>query len=160
MILVTLGSSNFQFDRLLKILDNLCKKNVICSDDLIVQIGKSSYKPQNYKILDLLNRDEYEKYVHKCDIMICHAGTGSVVPALKMGKKIIVFPRLSKYGEHIDDHQLDLCKIFTEQKYVLCAKNEKELEECIKKIDKFHPKKFISNSENFTNNLIEYLEKM
>lgn len=92
-----------------------------------------------------------EELQSKADLIICHAGTGTVTGALKKGKKVIVFPRLKEYGEHESDHQLDLAREFAEEGYVLCAMNEEELEQAIKQIESFTPKPFVSNRENFCN---------
>ena len=90
-----------------------------------------------------------KKYQADADLIICHAGTGTVIGALKMGKKVIVFPRLAKFGEHESDHQLDLAREFTEEGYVLCAMDEAELEDALRRVGDFEPKKFVSNQENF-----------
>lgn len=160
MILVCVGASEYKFDRLLKIIDELCDEKVIKGNEIIAQIGNTKYKPQNYSNFNLIGRKEFQMYVDQADLIITHAGTGCVVPSLKKGKKVIIFPRLEEYHEHLDNHQLDLCEAFSSAGYVLCAKNKKELEKCIKEYKEFKPKKFISNSEKFNNLIIEYIEKM
>lgn len=158
LILVSVGASEFSFDRLLKILDELCEEEIIKSEDLIAQIGDSKYIPKNYKYFNLISREDYQEYVDKADYIITHAGTGCVVPALKQGKKVIVFPRLQKFGEHIDNHQLDLCNVFCSNGYTLCANNKNELIECIKELNDFEPKRFKSNKDKFNSLLIDYIE--
>lgn len=149
MILVTVGSSNILFDRLFKIIDSLCDRGVLCGEDIIAQTGKIGYEIRNYRHFDFVANDEMKKYQADADLIICHAGTGTVIGALKMGKKVIVFPRLAKFGEHESDHQLDLAREFTEEGYVLCAMDEAELEDALRRVGDFEPKKFVSNQENF-----------
>lgn len=158
MILVCIGASEFDFSRLLQIIDNLCDKNIIKKEDIIAQIGTSNYIPKNYKYFDLIPRDEFQNYLDKCDFLISHAGTGSVVPAIKKGKKVIVFPRLSKYNEHIDDHQLELADTFTNAGYTLCAQTEEELINCIKSIHSFNPKIFISSNNKINKLIVDFIE--
>ena len=54
----------------------------------------------------------------KADIVITHDGTGAIIGAVKMGKKVIAVPRLAKYGEHVDDHQLQLIDQFKNQNLI------------------------------------------
>lgn len=140
MILVTVGGAKeFQFERLLRIIDELVSEGLIKGSDIIAQIGFNSYKPKNYKSFDFISKDEFKNIVAQCDYIISHAGVGTVVDALKNQKKIILFPRLGKYKEHVDDHQLDFCNLCEEKGYCLVAKNKDELKDCIKKICFFIP---------------------
>ena len=151
MILVTVGSSNFKFDRLFLVLDHLCEKGKIDGDQIIAQTGNIDGTIKHYRHFDFISNEEMQKLQQEADLIVCHAGTGTVIGALKKGKKVIVFPRLGEYHEHESDHQLDLAREFTEQGYVLCAMNEEELEQAIGQIDSFTPKPFVSNRENFCN---------
>lgn len=149
MVLVTVGSSNIQFDRLFKILDSLCEKGVLHGEDVIAQTGKLNYEISHYKHFPFISNEEMDRMQQSADFIICHAGTGTVTGAIKKGKKTIVFPRLKKYGEHESDHQLDLASQFAQEGYVLCAFDEEQLAEAVIGIDRFTPKKFISNTQNF-----------
>ncbi len=149
--LVTAGSSGFHFGRLFKITDALCERGVLNPDDVTAQTGRIDYSVQHCRHFDYASSDKMEELQSKADLIICHAGTGTVTGALKKGKKVIVFPRLKEYGEHESDHQLDLAREFAEEGYVLCAMNEEELEQAIKQIESFTPKPFVSNRENFCN---------
>ena len=112
MILISVGASEYKFDRFLKIIDELCEEKVMNGDEIIAQKGNTDYITQNYKSFSLIGREEFQKYMEDADIIITHAGTGCVVPPLKLGKKIIIFPRLEEYREHLDNHQLELCDVF------------------------------------------------
>lgn len=107
MIFVTLGSQKFQFNRLLKAVDELDTE-----EEIFAQIGYSDYKPQHYKYKEFLDREEFAAWEEKTDIVITHGGTGAIIGAVKKGKKVIAVPRLAKYGEHVDDHQTQLIKQF------------------------------------------------
>lgn len=111
MIFITLGSQKFQFNRLLKAIDEMIGKNEIF-DEVFAQIGYSDYKPQNYKYKAFLDRQEFIGVIEKSSIVITHGGTGAIVGALKKNKKVIAVPRLSKYNEHVDDHQLQILREF------------------------------------------------
>lgn len=97
------GTHEQQFDRLVKALDELDT-----TEERIVQYGYSGYKPVNCVAHQFLPFEDVRKYMTEASVVITHAGTGSVMFALSLGKRPIVAPRYQKYGEHVDDHQLEL----------------------------------------------------
>lgn len=148
-ILATVGCSGFPFDRLFRILDSLCEKGILSGKEIVAQTGKITYPIRHYRYFEFVDNETMRQYQSDADLVICHAGTGTVVGSLKMGKKVIVFPRLARFGEHESDHQLDLAREFTEEGYVLCAMDEAELEDALRRAVDFHPKPFVSNQQNF-----------
>ena len=159
MIFVTVGSQKFQFNRLLKEVDKLIKKNIIKEEDF-GQIGVSDYKPKNYNYKEFMTQEEFNGYIDKSDIIITHAGTGVIVNAIKKEKKVIGVPRLAKYGEHVDDHQIQLIKEFTEMNFIEECNDIEELEEKIKKIKNKNFTKYKTNNDEFLQNIKEYIEEI
>lgn len=111
MIFVTLGSQKFQFNRLLEHIDKLIDEKVIM-DEVFVQSGYSNYEMKHCEYKDFLDREEFVARMRRSDIIITHGGTGAIIGAVKAGKKVIAVPRLAKYGEHVDDHQVQLLEQF------------------------------------------------
>lgn len=105
MIFVTVGSRNYPFDRLFVKLDELFD-NGILEGELFAQIGTATYRPRNYKYKNFISQDEFLEAINKADIVVSHGASGSIMKALNAGKKVIAVTRLAKYGEHIDDHQI------------------------------------------------------
>ena len=158
-ILVTVGSMQGRsFKRLFNIIDELCNEGVIKGEDLVAQTGFDNYQSEFYKTFDLIGDEQFKKIISEVDVVISHAGTGTVTSSLKAGKKVILFPRLSKYEEHYDDHQLELCELFVDNGCALCAKDKEELRNCILHIDEFKPQKFVSNKDNFNRLVIDFIE--
>jgi len=153
-IFITLGSQKFQFNRLLKAIDELCEKNHIDSD-VFAQVGYSDYIPQNYSYKRFLNRDEFNDEMERADIVITHGGTGAIINAVKKGKKVIAVPRLARYGEHVDDHQLQLIKQFDDLNLICTCENTTEL---AKALDIVRQKKYAQYKSN-TSNIIENIEQ-
>lgn len=113
MIFVTVGSQKFQFNRLLKKIDELKEEGII-TEDVFAQTGASDYVPRNYAYENFLDRTAFAQKISECDKVITHGGTGVIIGSVKKGKKVLAVPRLAKYGEHVDDHQLQLLKQFDE----------------------------------------------
>lgn len=159
-VLVTVGSMvEKKFTRLFNIIEELCEEGIFNGDDVIAQVGFDAYEPINYKAFDMVGDEDFKKIISESDLIITHAGTGTVTTCLKMGKKVIIFPRMAKFNEHYDDHQLELAKLFTKDKYVLCAKNKEELKQCINQVDKFIQRKFISNNNKINRLIINFIER-
>ena len=107
MIFVILGTQDKKFTRLLDAIQKKIDEGKISKKEkIIVQAGCTRYKSKNMQIIDYMPLREFEDYVDKADIIICHAGVGTILTALKKGKKIIAAARLKKYGEHVNDNQL------------------------------------------------------
>lgn len=155
MILVTLGTQDKQFYRILEALECKLDKHLI-DDEVIVQAGCSAdFKSKYMKIFDLIPMDEFDDMIKNCDLLITHGGVGSIITGLKNNKKVIAAARLSKYNEHVNDHQLQIIDNFSKEGYILKLDNFDDLDKLIKESSKFKPKKFKSN----TNNMISLVDK-
>ncbi|MBU1130147.1 hypothetical protein KKE45_02385 [Patescibacteria group bacterium] len=119
MIFITLGTTNFQLDRLIKTIDSIMTKNK-SSEKLIIQNKNQKYKTK-YQNTITYHQITYQKLIHcfsKARIIITHAGASSIFQALKYGKNIpMVIPRYKKYSEHINNHQVNFAKSLFQQKY-------------------------------------------
>ena len=134
MIFVTVGSRNYPFDRLFKKLDALYEEGVL-TDSMFAQIGTSTYKPKHYEYKDFISPEEFAERVKEADIIVSHGASGSIMKALNARKKIIAVTRLEKYGEHINDHQIQNNEAFASNGYVLMADLElSDLGECFRKL--------------------------
>lgn len=158
MIFVTLGSQKFQFNRLLIELDKLLEEKKICND-IFAQIGYSDYKPKNYEFKEFLDREQFAEFMDKCDTVITHGGTGAIVGAVKRDKKVIAVPRLAKFGEHVDDHQLQIIDQFTNMNFIVGVKDTNEIYEALELLKTMKFKKYISNTENIINEIEKYINQ-
>ena len=130
MIFLCLGTQIFQMDRLLKKIDEMISKGCL-KDNVIAQIGYSEYLPINYKYKRFMDKDEFYTYQKQADLIITHGGTGAIIGASKLGKNIIAVPRLAKYGEHVDDHQLQIVRVLEEEGYIRVAYDVESLHSLI-----------------------------
>lgn len=160
MIFVTLGTQKFQFDRLLKELDNLINQGKIKKEDLVVQCPYKEYEPKNFETFKLKPQSEINKMNEDADIIIMHCGTGSIIRALKMGKKVILVPRRKEYKEHVDNHQLELAKVFEEKYGVLVVNNIDELYKCILKCNDYKPREWKENNSRLINSIQEKIDAL
>ncbi len=128
MIFVTIGTQE-PFDRFISIIDELAFKFNL---DVVAQISnKSKYECRNIKCFNFLNPIEYDYYFDLADLVISHAGMGTIISALLKNKQIIVFPREYVLGEHRSDHQIATARYFNKLNYLSVANNEFQLEALI-----------------------------
>ena len=158
MIFVCLGTKRFSFNRLLKKIDELVENKII-EDQVIAQIGHSTYEPKNYKYKRFMDLNEYDSYVNEAKLVITHGGTGAIIRALKANKQIIAVPRLAKYEEHSDNHQLQIVNHFFDEGYIYKVDDPSELEYALQKIKKNPITKKFSGSGNIIGILDEFIQE-
>jgi UDP-N-acetylglucosamine transferase subunit ALG13 len=140
----------------LKELDILVEQKKIL-DDIFAQTGYSDYSPKNYKYKKFLNRDEFKEIMGKSDKVITHGGTGAIVGAVKQGKKVIAVPRLKEYGEHVDDHQLQIVNQFKEMGFIDYVKDITEIGTTIRNVENIIFKEYTSNTKKITEEIIKFI---
>ena len=158
MIFVTIGSRSFQFNRLLKALDDAVESNEI-KDDIYAQIGSSDYKPKNYKYIEFLDHDQFNQKINECDIVITHGGTGVIINSIKRGKKVIGVPRLKQFNEVVDDHQIQLVKRFEKLNLIEPCYNLSNIAETIKQVKVSKYKQYVSNTDVIIKSIEDFIEK-
>ncbi len=158
MIYVTLGTQDKSFDRLLKQIQNEIDNGTI-TEEVIVQAGHTKFESKDMKIFDLISLDDFNKYMNECSLLITHGGVGSIVDGLKNGKKVIAVPRLKEFGEHTNDHQLQIVQNFGEKNYILPLTNMDDFHETLLKAKTFKPNKYKSNTKNFIKLIQTYIEE-
>ncbi|MDD3367979.1 MAG: glycosyltransferase [Lachnospiraceae bacterium] len=158
MIFVILGTQKFQLNRLLRLLD-ACIENKRITQEVVAQIGYSDYLPKHFAYYDFFSKADFDKMITDADIIITHSGVGSIITALGVEKKVIVFPRLSKYKEHVDDHQIEIAKAFSKKKFVMYCGEDDDLVDLIENSEDFPFEKYVSHRKKLVTVIQKYLEK-
>lgn len=159
MIFIALGTQKFQFNRLLQMIDNLFDEGKI-NEPVYAQIGNSDYRPKNFEYGLFLDKNEFENKIKNCDVLITHSGVATIIAGLKNDKKVIVVPRLSKYGEHVDDHQVQIAQSFSEQNYVLMYTENDKLDSLINEAKCHDFAKYISQRKQMVKAISDYIRSL
>ena len=116
MIFITLGTQKQSFKRLLDEIES-CK--ILDNEEIIAQVGYTKFVSEKIKTIEFLETDEFNKYIENSEFVITHGGVGSIFSAILKNKKVIAMPRLKKYNEHIDDHQIEICEKLAMMGYII-----------------------------------------
>ena len=114
MIYVTLGTMFLDFPRLVRKMDEIARDT---GEEIIIQTGMGKTIPAACNRFDFKPHEEVLAIQREARVIVCHAGVGSVLDALNVRRPFIVVPRLKKYGEHMNDHQIDLARAVETRKW-------------------------------------------
>lgn len=159
MILVLLGTQNNSFHRLLEEIEKNIKDGTI-KEKVIVQAGYTKYETEKMEIFDLISKEQLEQFQEQADLIITHGGVGSIITSIRKGKKVIAVPRMHQYGEHVNNHQIEIVQNFNEQGYIIGIEKVEELKQAILKAKEFEPKKYEINNKLMLKTIEEFIDKI
>ena len=122
MILFATGASQFPFDRLLRAIEARPD-----GERIVVQHGCSAVQPEDAECVDFLPMPELAALVREARVVVTHAGVGSILLCLTNGRSPVVVPRLKRFGETVDDHQLESARRFAEAGLVTLVEDPGDL---------------------------------
>lgn len=155
MIFVTVGMHSQGFDRLIRKMDEIAGK---IDEAVIMQIGHTRYKPKYAKYFDFVEDFQKIKELNKkARLVICHGGAGAIITALKQGTPLIAIPRLKRYREHNDDHQLELVDALAKEGKITTINDVRNLEKSIKSGHAYDRKGFNNEKTILIEKLRKYL---
>jgi UDP-N-acetylglucosamine transferase subunit ALG13 len=126
MIFITVGTQ-LNFDRLIGYVDSWVKSRGVVDVEIFAQVGDSVYQTDSFETVKFVGLSDYQLLIERCDLIVSHAGMGSILTALEWNIPLIIFPRDVSLGEHRNAHQLATCKSFSGSPGVYVAETEEEL---------------------------------
>ena len=117
MILVTVGTEKFPFNRLMEWIDNLSEQNLIQpeKEEIIIQSGSCTIIPKGVKSYSVLKKTDFLSLVEKARLIIAHCGEGTIDLLAVRDKPFILVPRSHQFQEHVDEHQVELAEQLAQQ---------------------------------------------
>ena len=155
MIFLTVGTQ-FGFDRLVRSVDEIVESGVV-KDAVFAQIGPGKYLPRYMEYVESMEKDKFDSLINSSQAMISHAGMGNISLALQNRKPLLVLPRLKRYGEVVNDHQVDTAQKYEQLGHLLVAYEESELKQKILQLKEFVPKVRIPNQEGVIERISNFL---
>jgi len=158
MIFLTVGTQ-FPFDRLVKAVDHAVERSG-CAVEIFAQIADSVYRPRCFDAVSYLQKDDFDKNMREASSIISHAGMGTITAALEDKKPLLVMPRLRKYGEVVNDHQLAIAKKFEQLGHLMVAYNEQDVPEKIKTLEQFVPTERKKSVDAVTQRISSFIQQV
>ena len=124
MIFVTVGGQ-LPFDRLIRVVDEWAGRSG--RSDLFAQVGPGGFATENMPACELISPRECRDYMNEAEVIVAHAGMGTILTALDLKKPLLVMPRLARLSEHRNDHQVATARYFAKTGHVQAAFDEDEL---------------------------------
>ena len=128
MIFVTVGTQ-LPFDRLIAAVDHWA--GLSGRADVFAQTCGGTYRPAHMMNRARITPAECREYFARADIVVAHAGMGTIISAIEAGKPLVIVPRRMDFGEHRNDHQVATCERFCNLPNVFVANTEEEIPEKI-----------------------------
>ena len=138
MIFLTVGTQ-FPFDRLLMAVDRALDENEH-TEEIFAQVGETSYRPRKFKAVAWLDKDEFDRSFHQATAIIGHAGMGTISMALESNKPLLVLPRLRKFKEVVNDHQMAIARKFEQLGHLLVAYEADDVPAKLRLLPAFEPR--------------------
>ena len=158
MILLTVGTL-FPFDRLVRAVDEAVAAGIV-KQQVFAQIGTTNYVPKNMEYVEVLDKQSFNKKVADAEYLISHAGIGSITIALEHNKPLLVMPRMKRYKEHVNDHQVGTARKYEKSGHLLVAYNIEDLPDCIHKLKNFVPRQRKANPEAVADRIRRFLNNL
>jgi UDP-N-acetylglucosamine transferase subunit ALG13 len=156
MIFVVLGTWEMPFTRPLIEIERAAKQGLI-TEPIVVQCGKTTYASPLLKLVPFFSQQELDQMYEQATVIICQAGVGSIMLGLKKHKKVIAIARLSKFDEHIDDHQLEILDVFSKSGAVLPWNGNGDLTDVLRRANDFVSAGYPFGEEKISDAILSYL---
>lgn len=127
MILLTVGTQ-LPFDRLVRAVDEIAPRLPV---PVIAQIGRGTYRPANMESRTFVDPIAFQEMFCECELVVSHAGIGTIVNAQRLLKPLILYPRLASLDEHRNDHQLSTVRALRNRKGLYVADRDEDLAELL-----------------------------
>jgi len=159
MIFVAVGTQ-LPFDRLIRSVDDWAANAP--HRKVVAQIANGTYVPKHLQWERMIGPKAFREYLEKCDLVVAHAGIGTILSALELGKPVIVLPRKAEYEEHRNDHQLATAAQFGAREMVRVAQDESHLADLLNQFENPAGSSRISSdaSPELIGNLRKFFEKV
>ena len=146
-LFVALGTQKFPFDRLVNRLNQLVSEGLYNKEDIVIQSMKFGKVLPVFTHYETIPVEQFNEFMDEAEVIITHSGVNSILTGMARKKPLVIVPRMCKYGEHVDDHQLEIAKVMEEKYHVLVARDLTDLGGYIQKAKLHEYLPYISQKE-------------
>lgn len=158
-LFVPLGTQKFPFNRLIVALNALVENDIYHPNEIMMQSSIYEVTPI-FKHCTLIPNEEFNDYIKQSEVIITHSGVNSIISCMKLHKPLIIVPRMKCFGEHVDDHQVEIAELMKHKFNVLVVKDMKDLQQSINIVKKHTYKDWISHSNTLISSIKDIIEQL
>lgn len=155
-LFVPLGTQKFQFSRLVIALNKLVEEKKYAPSEILMQSSLYEVQPL-FQHKTLISLADFEHSIRQAEVVVTHSGVNTIITCMKMNKPLVIVPRLKEFGEHVDNHQLEIAELMEVKFKVLVIRNMDELSNAIEQAKSHKYLPWISNSDDLKKKLREIL---
>ena len=158
-IFVPLGTQKFPFNRLIRALNDLVERGLYKPEEIVMQSSIYEETPR-FVHYELLPASQFDELIDEAELVITHSGVNSIISCMTRNKPLIIVPRKKKYGEHVDDHQMEIAKLMQQKYDVVVVENIEKLEDAIELAKHHRYKEWISHNTELITAIRDIIEKL
>jgi len=159
MIFLTVGTYPLPFDRLIIAVDSAITQGLI-EEKVFAQIGMCKYRPQNMEYVEMLQKQAFDCRCQRASAIIGHAGMGTITMALDYDKPLLAMPRLKRFGEVVNDHQLAIARRFAQLGHILAVYDVEDLPDGLRRLKHFTPRPRNANPQAVAQRIHDFLDNL
>ena len=154
-LFVPVGTQMFPFGRLITALNKLVENGIYKSEEIVMQATIYPVEPKftHYNVIPM---EEFNHLLDSADVIITHSGENTIIATMERHRPFLIVPRLKEYGEHVDNHQLEIAEIMEDKFNAIVVKDLSKLPEAIEKAKTHQYKPWVSH----TAELIDYIKSI
>lgn len=156
LIFLIVGSQKFPFERLIREMDRLKGEGVI-RDEVIAQIGVCPYEPKHLTWQRFMDKETFDRNIAACDLLVTHAGEGSIMTGLLKGRKVVAVPRYARFGEHLNDHQLMIARAMERLGCLINVEEIEKLGDVLTHIGEYDLKPYVSQQATIIKTICDFI---
>lgn len=139
-VFVPLGTQKFPFGRIITALNGLVKQGLYKPEEIVMQSALYPIKPE-FTAFKLIPNEDFNRYMEEAEVIVTHSGVNSIISCMIKGKPLVVCPRLHEFGEHVDNHQMEIARLMHDKYDVLVCTDMKDLQSLIEesKMHRYEP---------------------
>lgn len=152
-LFVPVGTQKFPFGRLITALNKLVDEGLYKPEEIVMQATVYPVEPK-FKHYTVIPQDEFMRMIDEAELVMTHSGENTIIATMERHRPFLIVPRFKEYGEHVDDHQLEIAEVMEEQFGVIVCKDFSHLKEDIERAKTNQYKPWVSHTQE----LIDYIK--
>lgn len=129
-VFVPLGTQRFPFGRLVSAFNEMIVRGVYQCNEVVMQSSVYDVQPL-FSHYGLISNEQFNAYINKAEVVVTHSGVNSIITCMELMKPLVIVPRLFQYGEHVDNHQLEIAELLETKYGVIVVRDMSLLKEAI-----------------------------